>query len=161
MKKIALAIGVLLVISVLAFVIARNKPDIASNIMVKPSPTQPTVTINSHTYTIEIADTSESQQQGLSDRTSLPQEHGMLFIFPEKQVRSFWMKDMHFPLDMIWIDGDTIVDITENVPPPTPGESPAIVYPKAPVDKVLELNAGEVKRIGVSAGQKVLLSIDF
>src|SRR3989344_1775222 len=149
MKKVILIIAILFLIGALAFLTVRNQSG------------RPTVAINGQTYFIEIADTAASQQHGLSDRTSLPQEHGMLFIFPEKQVRSFWMKDMHFPLDMIWIDGDTIVDITENVPPPTPGESPAIVYPKAPVDKVLELNAGEVKRIGVSAGQKVLLSIDF
>ena len=81
----------------------------------------------------------------------------MLFIFADKQVRQFWMKDMHFPLDMIWIDGDTIVDISENVPPPGAGEEPVIVYPKAPVDKVLEVNAGEVEKYGLKSGQRVVI----
>ncbi|KKS84569.1 MAG: hypothetical protein UV59_C0017G0022 [Candidatus Gottesmanbacteria bacterium GW2011_GWA1_43_11] len=147
MKKVILIIAILFLIGALAFLTVRNQSG------------RPTVAINGQTYFIEIADTAASQQHGLSDRLSLPQDHGMLFIFPEKQVRSFWMQDMQFPLDIIWIDGDTIVDISENIPPPAVDEQPAIVYPKAPVDKVLEVNAGEVKRLSVSVDQKIITDL--
>src|SRR3989344_8044864 len=74
------------------------------------------------TIKVEVADTPEKTTLGLSYRESLPENFGMLFIFSEPHIPTFWMKEMNFPLDMIWIREDnTIVDITQNVPQPSPG----------------------------------------
>lgn len=69
---------------------------------------------------VEAVTTPESIALGLSGRTAIGQD-GMLFVLPERRIASFWMKDMLFDLDLIWIDGETITNITPNVPAPSPG----------------------------------------
>ncbi len=54
----------------------------------------------------EIADTPEKRERGLMYREGLKKDEGMLFVFPEENYYSFWMKNMKFPIDIIWIDGD-------------------------------------------------------
>jgi hypothetical protein len=77
----------------------------------------------------------------------------MLFVFDEEGRYSFWMKEMHFPLDLVWIGARcTVVDITPNAPPPAPGLSVTelpLYTPVAPVRYVLEVNAGETEAAGV------------
>ncbi len=107
-------------------------------------------------FNVEIADNAIAQARGLSGRASLPEESGMLFIFSSPAKRGFWMPDMHFPLDMVWIKGDLVVGVTENVPPAGFGE-PQIYYPPEPVDRVLEINAGLSKKYGFKAGDTVVL----
>ena len=81
--------------------------------------------------------------------------HGMLFPYDHKEQFEFWMKGMTFPLDFIWIDGKTVADITENVQPPSGDVRPTIVKPMVAVDKILEVNAGTVARIGINVGDTV------
>ena len=69
-------------------------------------------------YAVEIADTEDTKSQGLSGRTSMAKNKGMLFIFNESSYKYFWMKGMNFPLDFVWINGKKIVDIKKNVPKP-------------------------------------------
>ncbi len=108
--------------------------------------------------TIEIADTESALAHGLSDRPSLPSDRGMLFIFPTVEPHSFWMKDMHFPLDMIWINNNQIVAITDRIPPPAEtGGVPQIVSPGVPTDKVLEVNAGFAKQHNIQIGDTIVL----
>ena len=116
-----------------------------------PTPSTPTITINDVVVSVEIANTPEKRTQGLSGRQSLPQNSGMLFIFDIPYIPSFWMYNMNFALDFVWIRDNTIVDITENVPPPIAGtpDSELLLYtPNAPVNMMLELNAGWVARNG-------------
>ena len=123
-----------------------------------PAPVAPTVTINNVVVSVEIADTPTKRTQGLSGRQSLPQNSGMLFIFDIPYIPSFWMYNMNFALDFLWIRDNTIVDITENVPPPvagTPDNELPLYSPNAPVDMALELNAGWVARNG---GKQALLN---
>lgn len=105
----------------------------------------------------EIARTPEERGQGLSGRPSLPQNAGLLFVFSEERTPSFWMLDMRFPLDFIWISADQrVVDLTENVPPPDPGESDLPRYaPGQPILYVLEVNAGVVQEAGIQVGDTV------
>src|SRR3990167_3839192 len=86
-----------------------------NNQKIQGEQTEKFIIINNHKIYIEIADTSEKRAQGLSNRDSLPEDHGMLFIFDTYQKSAFWMKDMRFPIDIIWIRDDIIVDITKNV----------------------------------------------
>jgi uncharacterized protein len=114
------------------------------------------VIINNQVINVELAKTTSQQTQGLSNRFSLAENSGLLFIFPDYSLRSFWMKDMKFPLDFIWIKGNIIVDITPNVPAPTLGQKELPVYqPKTEVNYVLEVNAGYVKFQNIQIGDRV------
>ncbi|MEK7066507.1 MAG: DUF192 domain-containing protein [Patescibacteria group bacterium] len=95
---------------------------------------------------VEIVDTILSRERGLSGRNGLEKNQGMLFIFGMAAKHRFWMKDMKIPLDMIWIKGDRIVGITEQVHPDFQKSfwQLPIYYPPEAVDKVLEVPAGTV-----------------
>ncbi len=104
---------------------------------------------------VDIADTIGKQRQGLSGRPSMPQDQGMYFPMGTPARYSFWMKDMHFPLDIIWIRMGKIVDINQNVPYPLEGETPVTVQPKELADSVLEVNAGFTEKQGVKIGDSI------
>ena len=117
------------------------------------------VTVGESRFAVEVADTPEARQQGLSDRASLDEGAGMLFVYESESQYTFWMNRMHFPLDMIWIDaGCVVADITPDVPPPAPGQTSADLphfSPNAPVQYVLEVNAGVAAASGIAAGDPV------
>ncbi len=116
-----------------------------------------TATIGNTVFTIEVASTTISRARGLSYRDGLGENQGMLFLFGDYSNYGFWMKDMNFPLDMIWIKGDRVAGFSENaVPEPgVPMWKLKIYYPPEAVDKVLEVNAGTVARDGIKAGDLV------
>jgi len=88
----------------------------------------------------EIADTPEKKALGLSGRKSLGENEGMLFVFEVADNRYFWMKDMNFSLDIIWIgENKEVVDITRNA---TPESYPEKFSPETPAKYVLEVSAG-------------------
>jgi len=94
--------------------------------------------------TAELAVTDEERQLGLMFREKINPDQGMLFIFEEEGIHSFWMKNMRFSLDILWLDKDKrIVHVERNAPPgkkpPYPSYSP--VYP---AKYVLELKAGSI-----------------
>lgn len=105
---------------------------------------------------VELAVTSEAQQRGLSGRAVLPPTQGMLFIFAAPGVPSFWMKDMQFPIDIIWINNQTVVDVSENVPVPKNFWELPTYSPSSPVTHVLEVNAGWASANGVQIGDQLL-----
>lgn len=104
-----------------------------------------------------MAVTETERRNGLSNRASLSPDHGMLFLMGEPAYHGFWMKGMRFPLDFIWINEKTIVDLTENVPIPVGDEQPMSLKPTVPADKVLEVNAGLIKETGIQVGDVVIL----
>lgn len=104
------------------------------------------VSINNKTFTVELAITADQQARGLSGRDEIPANQGMLFVFKPAQKTSFWMKDMKFPLDIVWIHNQKIVDISRNLPPPSTDTSTKDLptySPSEAVDYVLEINAGQ------------------
>lgn len=108
------------------------------------------------TFTVDIADTIPEQTLGLGDTEILPINHGMLFIYPKSDIYEFWMKDVEYPIDIIWIKDLTVVDITSNIPPETEGTTYANYAhyaPNTPVDMVLEVGAGVSKQEGIAVGQ--------
>lgn len=107
------------------------------------------VRIRDHEINVELAVTRQEKERGLGGRESLGTNEGMLFVYDHKEQFEFWMRDMQFPLDFIWIEGQKVADITLNVPPPRPGEKPAMVKPYVAVDKILEVAAGTVERLGI------------
>ncbi len=110
--------------------------------------------VGSKTISVEMAQTSSELRQGLSDRESLEQSSGMYFILGKRDFTTFWMKDMHFPLDIIWIDGDKIVGIVKNAPVPTTGNIPTFPSPEK-VTNVLEVNAGFTQTNNITVGDLV------
>ncbi len=116
--------------------------------------------IDSAIFNVEVASTSLEQTRGLSFRPSLGANDGMFFIFATGSVQSFWMKDMNFPLDMIWISGDTVIGFAQNVPAPAPRTAlwnlPLYVSPDN-TDNVLEVNAGVVAKYNIRVGDTVTI----
>lgn len=100
-------------------------------------------------FTVEIADDPQEQGQGLMNRPSMPQFSGMLFVYPEPLMVSFWMKNTLIPLDMLFVDQDGIVQrIHENAIPLDLTSIPA----GSPVLAVLEINGGLSAKLGITEG---------
>ncbi|MFW6021690.1 MAG: DUF192 domain-containing protein [Guyparkeria sp.] len=103
-------------------------------------------------FRVELATTPASHQLGLMHRPPLAQDRGMLFVFPDERPRSFWMKNVTFPIDILYLDTDWhVVDVHDSVPPcrsdPCPG------YPsRQPTRYVLELPAGTAERLSLKPG---------
>lgn len=154
-NKIILVIGIMFAIFI-AFIFIQFNPfgKTASTTGANPS----TVTINDQTFNVSIAETEEEKQKGLSGIDSLPMNEGKLFMFEKPDLYAFWMKDMKFPIDIIFINGDTIVSITENAKPVETGDLPTY-QPTEPSDKALEINAGLSKKYNFKPGDKVAIEI--
>lgn len=115
----------------------------------------PVVRIGDVPVRVEVADTDELRRVGLGGRDSLGATSGMLFIFDTSDYHRFWMKDVRFLIDIIWIGEDlTVVDIMPRLSPDT---YPATFEPKAPVRFVLETNANYAESFGIKIGDKVTL----
>ena len=104
---------------------------------------------------VEVSDTPEKRSLGLGKRDKLENGWGMLFVFEKRIPHSFWMKNMRFPIDIIWLDNQRIVELVENVPPPQVGESPKVMEPRLPSNFVLELESGRARALGLKVGQKL------
>lgn len=118
------------------------------------------VIINDVSVYVEIADTNEAREQGLSGRNSLGENEGMLFVFDKKAYPTFWMKDMLIPLDIIWIADGKITKIHENVQIPTPETQDKDLQrynPSGSVDAVLEVNSGFSRKHSLNVGDSVIL----
>lgn len=100
-------------------------------------------------FAIERADTEQAREKGLGGRESLCSSCAMLFVFPRSGNYGFWMKDMKFPLDIIWIYHGMVVHIERNIHP----DSKEVFLPKKTADQVLEVNAGEAAM--VSEGERL------
>jgi uncharacterized protein len=103
-------------------------------------------------FRVEMADTPESREIGMMWRTSVPRGTGMLFDFKTPQLAGFWMENTLSSLDIIFIRADgTIANIAANAPP----LSRAVIPSSGPIVGVLEIGAGEARRLGIVAGQRV------
>ncbi len=109
-----------------------------------------TITIDGKGIPVSIADTETERAQGLSGTTALQKGSGKLFIFERPAKYGFWMKDMQYPLDIVWIgSGFTVVDVIENI---LPESYPSVFYPKHEALFVVEVNAFEAKKLGFIPG---------
>ena len=108
-------------------------------------------------FEVEIADTIEKRRQGLADRQSLDANQGMLFIYPLAQTPKFWTKNMHFAIDIIFLDKNmTVTKIYENTLPCK--LDPCAIYPGTQnTQDVLELNAYQAKNHNIKVGDQLEL----
>ncbi|MGB5291194.1 MAG: DUF192 domain-containing protein [Lysobacterales bacterium] len=121
---------------------------------------EPRVELGGKTFKVEIADTAEKQALGLMFRDSMPDDEGMIFIFPNEAPRSFWMKNTRIPLDIMYFDKDLkMVSISADTPPCRVSRCPS--YPSTgPAMYVLELNAGKASELGVGPGDVLTIRLE-
>jgi len=108
----------------------------------------------------EIASSPAAQAQGLSGRAALHEGKGMLFSYAEPLIPTFWMKEMRFPIDIIWIRDGMVVDISPHLPAPLPEIQLADLpryQPKEPIRYALEVPAGWAARHKVTNGTRVTI----
>lgn len=108
------------------------------------------LTINATAISVAVADTEDLRVRGLSLQPSLPEDTGLLFIFPQSGMHGIWMRNMKFPIDIIWFDEDfRIIDIHHTV---TPDSYPEVFTPKLDARYIVEVSAGFSEKHHISVG---------
>jgi uncharacterized membrane protein (UPF0127 family) len=127
-----------------------------------PGPELRTVTIDASgggevEVRVEIADDLPEQTRGLMERTALAEDRGMLFVYPDEEVRSFWMKNTLIPLSIAYIDSDgRIVDLQDMKPL---DDDPPHYVSAEPARYALEVNRGFFEEHGVKVGDRAELPV--
>ncbi len=167
-----LHLKIFVVASIVALIAAGCKADTStpklrqSNTAVAPNTaTQNNIyttplTVSNQKIFIAIMRTNAQLERGLSGQNKLRDDQGMLFAFAKTSSPGFWMKEMKFNLDMIWVRNNKIISITENAPAPppnTPDKDLPVYYPASDIDQILEVNAGWSKAHNIKVGDEVKL----
>lgn len=116
-----------------------------------PSPSGlPTVEmkLGTRTYKLEVAATDADRQKGLMQRDTMPEDHGMIFVFPDEAERAFWMKNTRIPLDILYIAADGRVVSIKQMKPYDLNTTPS----DGPAKWAIELNKGQAAVAGVKPG---------
>lgn len=107
--------------------------------------------IGNRTFLVEIANNDPDRARGLMERPSLPPDRGMIFVFAREEPRSFWMKNVPFPLDIIFLDaGGKVVDIKRMLPLDLRSVPSA-----RPAKYAIEVNAGVAAEVGLKVGDAI------
>jgi uncharacterized membrane protein (UPF0127 family) len=119
-----------------------------------------TVYVQDKPFLVEIAETPDAHARGLMFRTCLKDGYGMLFVFEDEDIRSFWMKNTLISLDIIYLNKDRqVVDLHSSVPPcrsdPCPSYTSAL-----PARFVLEIKGGTASKLKLKIGDKIFIPID-
>jgi len=116
-----------------------------------------TIHINGRILKVLVADTEQNRFKGWSNKKDMGKYDGMLFVFPEKTQHTMVMRDMNFPLDIIWLDGFTIIDMAPNLQP-EPGRAEDALTPyfaRLPSTLVLEVPAGFIMQNKLKIGDRI------
>lgn len=151
MKKLIL-VYIALIVAVILLAIFRAGGNISS---LNPFKGGAEAQVNGKKISLLLAKSDKERQRGLSGRDKLSEDQGMLFLFEKKGTYGFWMRDMKFNIDIIYIDDETVVHLVENAPSGAQAPNLTIYTPDKPANKVLELNAGGAKKYGIRIGTKI------
>jgi uncharacterized membrane protein (UPF0127 family) len=144
MRKVSLLLLVILI--VFGFI---------SLLLLKPL-FKPFVKINGQVFYVDVAKTEYQKEIGLGIYDRLPEKRGMVFPYSTAGRYDFWMKGMKFPIDIIYIKDDRIVETYNNLPNPKSGsEAPILVRPHQDINYVLEINAGLSDKYNIKPGDKI------
>ena len=149
-KIISVAIGAIVVIVLILAITTLLKGN-------PPFKTTQKATVDNHTFKVNVAQTEKEKEIGLSDTKSLPDDYAMVFPFDQAGYYYFWMKNMKFSIDIIYIKDGKIVKIFTNVPTPQNNQPPKIYVSGSPADKVLEIKAGLSDKYKIKEGDLVTL----
>jgi uncharacterized protein len=144
--RVALVIGVVVAVAAAAFYWSPL-----------PTPMLPTREIKTPAAAlrVEVADTPAARERGLSNHVPLGSAEGMLFVFDTDDRWGIWMKDMHFAIDILWLDAaGKVVWLESNVVPET---YPTVFYPDTPARYVLELPANAAEAYDLVVGAQIVL----
>lgn len=145
-KKTLIAALLLLFVIIFSYAIYKNSSDKLEKVCIE----------DKACFYVDIADNLNKREKGLSGRQSLGNDGGMLFIFEEETLPGFWMKDMNFPIDIIWIDKNMkIISIEKSLEPCEEGKECPVVYPDEKIKYVLEINSGLSDGYGFEEGNSV------
>lgn len=100
----------------------------------------------------EIADTTEKQMMGLMFRQTMPENHGMLFLYKQSRLINMWMRNTYISLDMLFIRKNGVISHIARYTEPL---SDANISSQGAVTAILELNAGSADRLGIKVGDKI------
>jgi len=158
---------VLLLVAVATFLAARRFATFSASPSVPPFIAgtcrdfpEAQLKIGGRKISVALADDEQERHQGLSDCESMPADSGMYFVFPQKEATAFWMKSMHFALDIIWVADGKVTGVVENAPAPVPGTANRNLPQYASngaINTVLELPAGKAKEYGIKQGTQIEL----
>lgn len=116
------------------------------------------IIVNNKKIIIELADSEAEKIKGLSKRAELKSNEGMLFVYNDYKIRNFWMKDMLFPIDIVWIKDNKIIGIEKNLQPET-GDNLKIYKSPIPVNYVLEINSGFCDQNNIKDGDYLNINL--
>lgn len=142
-------------ISIFAYKLV-TKP--TSKVELSGKPNSVDITLRGNSYNLEIANTNAQREKGLMNRSSMAKDSGMIFVFDVAGIYPFWMKNTLITLDIIWLDQNgKVVFIKENAGPCSNIVSVVChtIIPNAISKYVIELNSGEVEKIGLKVGDSV------
>lgn len=151
MKKL-IAVYVALIIAVILLAVVRTGRNFS---LPNPFRGSAEAEVGDKKINLILAKSDKDRMKGLSGRSNLPEDQGMLFLFEKKGEYGFWMRDMKFSIDIIYIDDNTVVYLIENVPAVVQAPNLIVYTPDAPANRVLELNAGGAKKYGIKKGTKI------
>jgi len=147
-----LLVGIIGLIILVSYLVSSNSVPTFDEYIRQNEAKQGFVSVKTPESTIfaKIATSSEDLERGLSGKSSLPYNEGMIFVFEESSSRGFWMHDMAFPIDIVWINKDkVVVGVNSDVSPET---YPNIFFPPEPIRYVIELNAGYAEENNIASG---------
>jgi uncharacterized membrane protein (UPF0127 family) len=155
MHKVALTLKIALIllgviVAVVTVQTLSGNPQQAKNLLSDPAVSQVLVRLRNIDITSGVARTTTEQAHGLSDRPVLGELEGLLFVFDREVTPAFWMQDMLFPIDIVWLSKDwRVVGMVKDF---RPESFPQTVEPPQPVQYVLEVNAGLTDQLNVKVG---------
>lgn len=114
-----------------------------------------TIKLGSTKITAEIVTTPAAQARGLSGRERLPEGRGMLFKFSKPGIYTITMREMLFPIDIIWIKDGRVVHMQNNAPAPAVGEDPVLYTPSQESTYILEVRQEVIEASGIRVGDEV------
>lgn len=142
---------VVIILGLLGAVVFTMRPDtIAEAVELEKTHASMEAGVEDAVFELYIADTDAKRVQGLSGVKALSENEGMLFMFPQRAKHGIWMKDMHFAIDIVWLDTTkNIISIKDSVSPDT---FPRIFYPGSDAQYVIELPAGTTMKHKIEVG---------
>lgn len=147
MKNLRLLLSALVLTIALVFI---SNPSWTSSACKEFYRNDKTVRIGNNSIKVEAAKTDAQLEKGLGGRSCIGKDEGMLFVFNKPGYYPFWMKDMKFPIDMVWVGAShKVVTVKPDVLPDT---YPQTFVDSAPAQYVLEIGQGRAAALGISDG---------
>jgi uncharacterized membrane protein (UPF0127 family) len=153
-KRFKLATTTLLLVTGLAWIGGRSLLSFSNMNEPQHLPTLAFFEFDGQRIELEVAKTQQEQARGLQFRENLPSDRGMLFPVEPAAAVQLWMKDVNFPLDMIFLHDGLVIEIAEQVPPCESDLCP-LYGPDQTVDAVVEVAGGLTERLGIEKGDRV------